>query len=84
MQEQKQDSQQSTAADSGVKLTDCLKEFKQKEKLDEENMWYCNKCKEHVQAEKTLEIFKLPRIMIISLKRFKSGKSRYSSMGFGG
>jgi len=58
-----------------------LKEFKQSETLDEENMWYCNKCKEHVQGTKTLEIFKVPRIMIISLKRFKTSRSKYSFSG---
>ena len=48
-------------------------------------MWYCNKCKEHVQATKTLEIFRLPRILVISLKRFKVSKSKYGGMsGFGG
>ena len=65
----------------GIHLKDCLREFKQSETLDEENMWYCNKCKDHVQATKTLEIFKVPRIMIISLKRFKTSRSKY---GFGG
>jgi len=67
--------------DECTKLTDCLREFKQLETLDEENKWYCSKCKEHVQATKTLEIFKVPRIMIISLKRFKTSRSKY---GFGG
>ena len=45
--------------------------------LDEDNKWYCNSCKDHVQAEKSLEIYKIPRIMIISLKRFKTSKARY-------
>ena len=52
--------------------------------LDENNMWYCNKCKEHVQANKTLEIYRAPPILIINLKRFKQGKNqRFMSM-FGG
>lgn len=67
------DSKDSSAIENNnsVQLYDCLKAFKQQETLDEDNMWYCNKCKEFVQATKTLELFKLPRIMIISLKRFK-------------
>ena len=70
---------------SEVMLTDCLAEFKQSETLDEDNMWYCNKCKEHVQATKTLELFRLPRLLIITLKRFKTSKSRYAGyMGSGG
>ena len=71
----------STEGDN-VSLTDCLKVFKQQETLDQDNMWYCNKCKEFVQATKTMEIFKVPRIMIISLKRFKS--SRFNKSGFMG
>ena len=27
-----------------VTLEDCLREFKQEETLDDDNMWYCNKC----------------------------------------
>lgn len=46
-------------------------------------MWFCTKCKEHVQATKTLEIFKVPKILIISLKRFKSSKSKYQMAGSG-
>lgn len=38
----------SAEKDYAVQLTDCLKEFKQMETLDADNMWYCNKCKEHV------------------------------------
>lgn len=62
---------------SEILLTDCLAEFKQSETLDEDNMWYCSKCKEHVQATKTLELFRLPRLLIITLKRFKTSKARY-------
>jgi len=47
-------------------------------------MWYCSKCKDHVQAVKTLELFRLPRLLIITLKRFKTGKSRYGMMGMSG
>lgn len=67
-----------------IQLTDCLREFKQTETLDEDNKWYCGKCKDHVQATKTLEIFKVPRILVISLKRFKTSRSKYGGMGMGG
>jgi len=65
-------------SENATRLVDCLAEFKQSEVLDEDNMWYCRNCKEHVQAVKTLELFRVPRILIITLKRFKIGKSRYS------
>ena len=34
-----------------------------------------------MQATKTLELYRVPKVLIISLKRFKASKSRY---GFGG
>lgn len=54
-----------------------MADFKQSEVLDDENLWYCSKCKEHVPATKQLELFRLPRLLIISLKRFSTSKSRY-------
>ena len=59
---------------ASVSLEDCLRLFKQEETLDEQNMWRCSTCKEDVKAIKTLEIFRVPRILIISLKRFKSSR----------
>jgi ubiquitin carboxyl-terminal hydrolase 4/11/15 len=60
-----------------------LEEFEKPELLDEENKWYCPNCKDHVQATKTLQMYKAPLVLVISLKRFKHGKSRYQSMGYG-
>ena len=44
-------------------------------------MWYCSACKEHRQAIKTMELYTTPRIMVITFKRFKRGKSRFSIFG---
>lgn len=72
--------------ETGISIDDCFNEFKRQELLDEDNKWYCNKCKEHVQATKQLEIFKVPPILIINLKRFKQSKQsvRYMGMFSGG
>jgi ubiquitin C-terminal hydrolase len=56
----------------GIDLYSCFNALSKKEKLDENNLWYCSKCKEHRQAIKQLQIYKLPRILIIQLKRFKN------------
>ena len=58
-------------------LADCLQHFHQKEQLKEDNAWYCGKCKRHVCASKEMEIAKLPKVLILNLKRFKM--SRYST-----
>lgn len=55
-------------------LQDCLNLFTRKERLDKDNAWYCNKCKEHKQATKKMEIWKTPDIFIAHLKRFKTSK----------
>ncbi|KJH47584.1 MYND finger [Dictyocaulus viviparus] len=51
-------------------LQDMLEMFSETEQLKPEESWYCNKCREHVEATKKLELFRLPPILIIQLKRF--------------
>jgi len=78
-----QPSTRSQKRKSAIDLYDCFDEFKTTETLDENNMWYCSKCKDHVCAEKTLEINRVPRLLVISLKRFKTTQRRMG-YGFGG
>lgn len=52
-------------------LEECIEFSSQAETLDEQNEVYCSTCKEHVQASKQMTIFRLPKILIIQLKRFK-------------
>lgn len=52
-------------------LSQCLTQFAKPEKLDEENKWYCSKCKDHFRATKRLEFWTLPDVLIVHLKRFK-------------
>lgn len=68
MRSQKQQQQQ---PDSGIlTLSKCFNFFSTPDVLDERNQWYCPKCKQFVCAEKKLDIWKLPEILIIQLKRF--------------
>ena len=53
-------------------LENCINTFSRCEKLDEQNEWYCSKCKEHRRGYKQLELFRLPRYLILQLKRFKN------------
>ncbi|KAL6847146.1 hypothetical protein ACP4OV_022999 [Aristida adscensionis] len=48
----------------------CLEAFIKEEPLGPEDMWYCPGCKEHRQASKKLDLWRLPEILIIHLKRF--------------
>jgi hypothetical protein len=55
----------------GVSLDQCFQSFSRPERLDEHNMWYCSKCKEHVRALKTMKLWRLPNILVVHLKRFE-------------
>ena len=57
---------------TNLTLNDCLNSFSHWEKLDETNEWYCPKCKEHRQGFKRIELYRLPKYLILQLKRFKN------------
>jgi ubiquitin C-terminal hydrolase len=58
-------------------LTDSLKEFSKIEIMTGKNQWFCPKCDKKVDAKKVINIFQLPEVLIIQLKRFKSNNSGY-------
>ena len=55
---------------STVKLDACMQVFTEEEILDEEERPYCNKCKNMTKSTKQLSISKLPKFLVIQLKRF--------------
>eukprot|EP00249_Psilotum_nudum_P021021 c27938_g1_i1 orf=647-3565(+) len=59
-----------------VSLYTCLEAFLKEEPLGPEDMWYCPCCKEHRQASKKLDLWRLPEILVVHLKRFSY--SRFS------
>ncbi|CAL5357245.1 unnamed protein product [Camellia sinensis] len=59
-----------------VSLYKCLEAFSKEEPLGLEDMWYCPGCKKHRQASKKLDLWRLPEILVIHLKRFSY--SRFS------
>ena len=58
---------------AGVNLDECFDESAKSEVLSEDNAWYCNRCKERRRATKTLELWSIPDILVVHLKRFGSG-----------
>jgi ubiquitin C-terminal hydrolase len=54
-----------------ITLDQCFQTFTRPERLDENNKWYCKRCKDHVRAMKTMELWRLPNVLIIHLKRFE-------------
>ncbi|XBW37290.1 hypothetical protein QEN19_002872 [Hanseniaspora menglaensis] len=58
-----------------ITLEDCLNLFTRTETLSLQNSWYCPSCKNHKQADKQIQIWELPDILCVHLKRFKNQSS---------
>ncbi|KAI0788771.1 hypothetical protein C8Q75DRAFT_767864 [Abortiporus biennis] len=58
-----------------ITLQDCLDEFTKEEKLGEDDLWYCPQCKKHQQATKRFDLWKVPDILVVHLKRFSSNRT---------
>lgn len=56
--------------EDSVALRCCLEAFLKEEPLGPEDMWYCPCCKKHQQAMKKLDLWRLPEVLVIHLKRF--------------
>ncbi|KAK7337337.1 hypothetical protein VNO77_17904 [Canavalia gladiata] len=53
-----------------VSIYKCLEAFLKEEPLGPEDMWYCPTCKKPQQATKKLDLWRLPEILVVHLKRF--------------
>lgn len=58
-----------------LQLRDCINQFTSLERLGADDPWYCPKCKKHQQATKKFDIWSLPKVLIIHLKRFSFSRS---------
>ncbi|CAF1045772.1 unnamed protein product [Adineta ricciae] len=53
-----------------ITLMDCFRYFTKKETLSDDDRWFCPKCKQLEKATKKFDIWLLPKILIVQLKRF--------------
>ena len=58
----------------GVTIQDCVRAYVKEETLSEEDPWYCSSCKAHRQATKKFDLWRLPEVLVIHLKRFSYSK----------
>ncbi|PRP82307.1 ubiquitin carboxyl-terminal hydrolase 4 isoform 1 [Planoprotostelium fungivorum] len=63
-------------AEKPISLGDCIALFSEEEELGPDDPWYCSKCKEFRQATKKFDLWSLPPILVVHLKRFFH-RSRY-------
>jgi len=57
-----------------IKLEKLISEFSKEEKLDRDNLYKCEQCHQESEANKKIEIYHVPKILIIHLKRFNNNK----------
>ena len=65
-----------------LSIDKCFAEFSKEEKLDKENLWKCPLCNENLQANKKIELYNLPKILIIHLKRFNNNRKINTLINF--
>ena len=65
-------------------LKDCLNLFGEEVYLQDDDMWYCSKCKKHQISKQKLQIYKSPNYLIIQIKRFNIKKNDISRSTFNG
>jgi len=63
-------------------LTDCLKLFTSTERLGPNDPWYCPDCKEQRRAWKKFDLWKLPDVLVIHLKRFQFTRFQKTKLDF--
>ena len=59
----------------GISFQDCLDEFTREEQLGEDDPWYCPQCKKHQQATKKFDLWSVPDVLVVHLKRFSNSRT---------
>jgi len=57
-----------------ITLDDCFKSFLETEQLSSNDEWYCPKCKTFQQAMKKFDLWNIPQVLVVHLKRFSYTK----------
>jgi len=59
-----------TGSMNPVMLSSCLDAFTEAEILSQDNAWYCRNCEKFQMASKKIDLWRLPDLLVIHLKRF--------------
>jgi len=65
------------AATEPITLGKCLEAFTQEEHLGDNEKVYCSNCKTHQLAVKKMQIWRLPPVLIVHLKRFQCVNNKW-------
>jgi len=53
-----------------IDLIKCFQMFTETDKLSPQDTWYCSRCQEHREAYKKMELWSMPPVLVLQLKRF--------------
>ena len=53
-----------------ISLSDCFNLYTKTEELSEQDYWYCARCKNHQPSTKKFDLWSMPQVLVIHLKRF--------------
>jgi ubiquitin C-terminal hydrolase len=56
-------------------VQDCVREYTKNEILGKGDEWFCSACKKHMRASKKFDLWKMPDILLIHLKRFNYSRA---------
>ena len=68
--------------DSDSNLYDCLSSYTNKTTLDADNLWTCDKCKQKVNPDKKIKLWKTSNVIIILLKRYSNRSKKNNFVEF--
>jgi ubiquitin carboxyl-terminal hydrolase 4/11/15 len=58
-----------------ISISDCFNLYTKTEELSEQDYWYCNKCKSHQASTKKFDLWSLPEVLVVHLKRFSYSRT---------
>ena len=58
-----------------ISLSDCFNLYTKTEELSEQDYWFCSKCKSHQASTKKFDLWSLPQVLVVHLKRFSYSRS---------
>ena len=67
-----------------ITLDQCFANYETEETLTGNDQFYCRACKEHRDINKKLELYRVPDIMVLQLRRFTQRKGVGSGGGMMG
>ena len=59
------------SASKSLTLNACLDMFIERERMEKTESYYCSGCKQHVQASRKLDLWAVPDVLVVHLKRFR-------------